>query len=89
MPRRLLSMRHLTERLDCSDDTVRRLVKRGLLAPPCQYRGLGLRWDETDVEEYLALERLRQRGMSVDEPTPPMKGLDPKPAPGEPEPETD
>ena len=45
---------------------------------------------DTTPEEYLALERLRQRGVTVDEPTPPpMKAIDPKPPPGEPEPDTD
>lgn len=87
MPRRLLGIRKVCELLDCSDDTVRRLVKRGDLAPPRQYRGLGLRWEEGDIEDYIARERLRQQGVPVDEPTPPpppkpKKGE--KPPPGEP-----
>lgn len=54
-------MRQVCELLDCSDDTIRRLVRRGLLAAPQPYQGLGKRWTAEDLEDYQALQRARNR----------------------------
>ena len=54
MPRKLLSYASVAQLLDCSDDTVRRLVKSGLLPAPLPYQGLGKRFREEDVLLYLA-----------------------------------
>jgi excisionase family DNA binding protein len=57
----LLTYASVAEWLDCSDDTVRRLVKRGLLAAPKGYAGVGPRFTESDVLLYLArAEEARQ-----------------------------
>ena len=61
MPRKLLSIKSVCERLDVSDDTVRRLVKKGLLAAPHIYTGVGTRWAEEDIEEYMIEQRVRGR----------------------------
>lgn len=53
MPR-LLSVSTVAHMLDCSDDTVRRLVKRGLLRAPKSYNGVGVRFAEEDVLVYIA-----------------------------------
>lgn len=54
MPRTLLSMGEVCNRLDCSDDTVRRLVRDKLLNPPRVYPRLGLRFEGYDVERFIA-----------------------------------
>lgn len=54
MPGRLLSYATVAHLLDCSDDTVRRLVKKGLLPAPLVYNGVGKRFREDDVLLYLA-----------------------------------
>lgn len=57
----LLTYAAVAEWLDCSDDTVRRLVKKGLLAKPKGYPGVGPRFTESDVLLYLArAEEARQ-----------------------------
>ena len=66
-------MRQMCELLDCSDDTVRRLVARGLLAPARDFRGLGKRWTEDDLTDYLY-----RTGPGVDEDTPPPDPPKPK-----------
>ena len=57
----LLTYASVAEWLDCSDDTVRRLVKKGLLPGPKPYPGIGPRFTESDVLLYLArAEEARQ-----------------------------
>lgn len=73
MPRTLLSMAEVCKRLDCSDDTVRRLIADGLLRPPKKYPRLGLRFEEYDIEHFIAADG---------EDTPPPKKK-PKKAPSE------
>lgn len=50
---RLLSYASVCEILDCSDDTVRRLVRLGMLPRPKKYKHLGLRFRAEDVYRYL------------------------------------
>jgi hypothetical protein len=50
---RLLSYASVAAILDCSQDTVRRLVRSGLLAPPEAYPHLGLRFRSEEVYKYL------------------------------------
>jgi excisionase family DNA binding protein len=57
VPSRLLSYSSVAQLLDCSDDTVRRLVKRGLLPEPVPYKGLGKRFSEDDILLYLVRAR--------------------------------
>ncbi len=52
MTGKLLSYGSVASLLDCSDDTVRRLVRKGLLAQPRRYKGLGQRFSEADVIRY-------------------------------------
>jgi excisionase family DNA binding protein len=51
---RLLSYASVAHLLDVSDDTVRRLVKKGLLPAPRVYNGVGKRFKEEDVLLYMA-----------------------------------
>lgn len=53
----LLSYASVCRLLDVSEDTVRRLWKRGLLAAPQKYEGIGIRFREGDVLLYLAKSR--------------------------------
>jgi hypothetical protein len=50
---RLLSYASVAALLDCSTDTVRRLVKDGLLPEPKWYPHLGLRFRAEDVYGYV------------------------------------
>jgi hypothetical protein len=50
---RLLSCDAVARLLDCEERQVRRLVRKGLLAPPLACEGLGPRFRETDVAAYL------------------------------------
>ena len=61
MPRTgLLTYRSVSELLDCSEDTVRRLVQKGLLPEPQKYEGIGVRFRAIDVELYVALQERSQ-----------------------------
>ena len=57
MPGRLLSYASVAHLLDVSDDTIRRLVKRGLLPPPTRYNGIGWRFKEEDIMLYMLQQR--------------------------------
>ena len=65
MPRAggLLSYRSVAELLDCSEDTIRRLVKKALLPKPQKYEGVGIRFQAMDVYLYIArqAEKVRSR----------------------------
>jgi predicted DNA-binding transcriptional regulator AlpA len=39
--------------LDCSRTTIKRLVKQGLLPKPVNIPGVGVRWWEDEIENYL------------------------------------
>ncbi len=66
MPSRRLSYNNVANLLDCSPRTIKRLVERGLLAPPINYNGVGLRFREEDVLVYMAVQEARQVERSVD-----------------------
>jgi len=82
---KLMSTHSVMALLDVSDDTVRRLVKRGWLAPPRKYPGgVGVRYKAEDVWRcYLAL---MANGSSSAPPAPPADSPPPV-APAVPEPE--
>lgn len=73
----LLSYASVCRLLDVSEDTVRRLWKRGLLAAPQKYEGVGIRFREGDVLLYLARARqgdsARSRSPQGDANPPPAK----------------
>jgi excisionase family DNA binding protein len=58
----LLSYESVCRALDCSKSTIKRLVKKGLLPAPEQVPGVGARWWEDDIEQYLHDLKKRKKG---------------------------
>jgi predicted DNA-binding transcriptional regulator AlpA len=57
----MVSYEDLMALLRCSRSTIHRMVKRGLLPRPQRVEGLGPRWWEDEVREYLYLLRHKKR----------------------------
>jgi len=55
---RLVSWRGVADRLDCSERTVRNLVKRGEFMPPMSIGNMP-RWRERDVNAWIAARATR------------------------------
>ena len=57
----LLSYSNVAQLLDCSVATVKRLWKKGSLAEPQMYEGIGMRFWAEDVYEYIYAEKRAKR----------------------------
>lgn len=63
-PPGLLTYSDVMELLACSRSTVLRMVRKGILAPPHDVEGIGLRFWEDEVYGYLYQQRAKSRAKS-------------------------